>query len=183
VCELQRMQFSSSDGLRLAREMWEILRRKKSCTLSRMYRAARDESLWLVYSEWQSLAELAGARRETARSPLNRRLHSMLSSSSERAFEPFGPVHSIQGINFAAAPAAMLIDFLKEMEEPEGALSFLGEADGHISHVLMHEVNKPKSVACFAHFETLHQAEAVAQALTQQSSLQDFNPVTELFLL
>jgi quinol monooxygenase YgiN len=183
VCELQRLQFGSPEGVRLARELWEILRRKKGCTLHRLYRAARDESRWFNYSEWQSLAELAGARREAARSPLNRRLHAMLTSSSERAYEPFGAVHSIQGINFAAGPAALLIDFLEEMEEPEAALGFLAEAAGHLSHVLMHEVGKPRSLACFAHFDTLHHAEEVAHTLAEEPKLQDFRPVAELYIL
>jgi hypothetical protein len=79
---LQRLQFTSPDGVRLARELWEILRRKKGCTLSRLYRSAQDDALWLAYSEWNSLGELAGARREAARSPLNRRLHSMLAANA-----------------------------------------------------------------------------------------------------
>ncbi len=130
VCELQRLHFSSPEGIRLARELWEILRHKKGCRLSRLYRAANDESLWLAYSEWESLGELAGARREAARSPLNRRLHSMLKASSERAYEPFGPVQSTHGINFAAGPAAMLINFLEEMDEPKPHSLFLPKRRG-----------------------------------------------------
>src|SRR5579884_1083488 len=76
ICELQRLQLSSPEAIRLVREMWEILRRKKGCTLNRLYRSLQEDQRWLAYSEWTSLAELAGARREAARSPLNRRLHS-----------------------------------------------------------------------------------------------------------
>jgi len=180
---LQRLHFSSQEGIRLARELWEILRRKKGCKLSRLYRAANDESLWLAYSEWESLGELAGARREAARSPLNRRLHSMLKASSERAYEPFGPVQSTHGISFATGPAAMLINFLEEMDEPEAALAFLAEAPGYISHILLHEVGKPKSLACFAHFDSQGQAEELRLRLAQQPALQDFQPVAELFVV
>jgi hypothetical protein len=181
VCELQRLQFSSPDGVRLAREFWEILRRKKGCTLSRLYRNAQDDALWLAYSEWTSLGELAGARREAARSPLNRRLHSMLASSSERAYEPFGPVRSTHGVNFASAPVAMLINFLDGIEEPEAALAFLAEAPGYISHILMHEVGKPETLACLAHFDTVQNAEQAAHTLSEQPALKEFNPVAELF--
>lgn len=182
VCELQRLDFvNSQEGIRLAREFWEILRRKKGCAVSRLYRSLHDDSRWLAYSEWNSLAELAGARREAARSPLNRRLHSTLKSSSERAFEPFGPVHSTHGVNFATAPTAMLINFLEEMDEAEAALAFLVEAPGYISHIMMHEVGKPKSLVCLAHFENLHDAEQAAQALGQEPTVRDFQPVAELF--
>jgi quinol monooxygenase YgiN len=182
VCELQRLDFNNSqEGIRLAREFWEILRRKKGCAVSRLYRSVHDESRWLAYSEWENLAELAGARREAARSPLNRRLHSTLKSSSERAFEPFGPVHSTHGVNFATAPTAMLISFAKEMDEPETSLASLVEAPGYISHILMHEVGKPKTVVCFAHFENLQAAEQAAQTRSQEPTVHDFQPVAELF--
>jgi quinol monooxygenase YgiN len=180
---LQRLHFTSQDGVRLAREFWEILRRKKGCKLSRLYRSANDEALWLAYSEWDSLTDLAGARREAARSALNRRLHTLLKASSERAYEPFGPVHSTHGVNFAAAPTAMLVNFLEEMDEPEAALNFMAEAAGHISHILLHEVGKSKTLACFAHFDTLHHAEEMRLVLSQQPALQDFQPVAELFMV
>jgi hypothetical protein len=181
VCELQRLQFNSADGLRLAREMWEILRRKKGCTLSRLYRSTQDDLLWLAYSEWNSLGELAGARREAARSPLNRRLHSTLKSSSERAYEPFGPVRSVHGVNFASGPVAMLVNFLEQMGEPETALAFLAEAPGYISHILMHEVGKPETLVCLAHFDNVEHAEEAVRALAKQPSIQEFNPAAELF--
>lgn len=176
------MQFASPEGVRLARELWEILRRKRGCTLSRLYRSAKNEALWLAYSEWNSLAELAGARREAARSPLNRRLHALLESSSERAYEPFGAVRSVHGVSFASGPVAMLINFLEEMEEPEAALKFLTEATGYISHILMHEVGKSRTLACFAHFDNLDHAEHVARTLGEQPTVRDFNPSTELFM-
>jgi hypothetical protein len=181
---LQRLKFKAPDeGVRLARELWEILRRKQGCTLSRLYHATKDDASWLHYSEWSSLTELAGARREAARSPLNRRLHSTLSSSSERAFEPFGPVQSAHGVNFAAGPAAVLIDFLEEMEEPEAALKFLAEAPGHIEHILMHEVGKSQTLVCFAHFDTAEHAEQAAHAVREEPSVRDFKPTAALFLV
>jgi quinol monooxygenase YgiN len=183
VCELQRLQFASPEGVRLARELWEILRHKQGCTLSRLYRSPADDAAWLAYSEWNSLAELAGARREAARSPLNRRLHSTLKASSERAYEPFGPVHSAHGINFASAPVAVVIDFLEEMEQAEAALGFLAEAPGYISHILMHEVGKAKSLLCMAHFDTVHHAEQVAHTLGEQPTIRDFKPAAELFMV
>jgi hypothetical protein len=163
--------------------LWEILRRKQGCSLTRLYHAPKDEAQWLNYSEWSSLTELAGARREAARSPLNRRLHSTLASSSERAFQPFGPVQSVHGVNFGSAPAALLIHFLEEMEQPQGALSFLTEAAGHIEHILMHEVGKPKTLACFAHFDNEEHARQAADALHEEPSLRDFKPSPELFLV
>jgi hypothetical protein len=178
---LQRLHFSAPDGVRLAREFWEILRRKKGCSLSRLYRSATDDALWLAYSEWTSLGELAGARREAARSPLNRRLHSMLAASSERAYEPFGPIRSTHGVNFASAPVAMLIDFREAMEEPEAALNFLTEAPGYISHILMHEVGKPTSLVCLAHFDNAQNAGQAAGRLAEQPTVRDFNPQAELF--
>lgn len=167
--------------MRLARELWEILRRKKGCTLSRLYRSAQDDAQWLAYSEWATLGELAGARREAARSPLNRRLHTMLASSSERAYEPFGPVRSTHGVNFASAPVAILINFLEGIEEPETALASLAEAPGYISHILMHEVSKPESLTCLAHFDTAENAQHAADQLSEQPTLKDFKPAAELF--
>ncbi len=177
------MQFAAPGAVRLARELWEILRRKQGCTLSRLYRSPADEASWLAYSEWNSLAELAGARREAARSPLNRRLHAALKASSERAYEPFGAVRSAHGINFASAPVAVVIDFLEEMEQPEAALGFLAEAPGYLSHILMHEVGKSKTLLCLAHFDTVHNAEQVAHALAEQPAVRDFKPAAELFMV
>src|SRR5271154_1884692 len=100
VIELQRLEVkpeSADEALRLIRELWEILRRKQGCVTHRLYHAP-DRSHWLAYSEWQSLPQLSGARRELARSPLYRRLHSMLAQSSERANEPFGSVLSTHGV-------------------------------------------------------------------------------------
>jgi hypothetical protein len=180
---LQRLKFKAPDeGVRLLRELWEILRRKQGCSLSRLYHSARDDSQWLHYSEWSSLTELAGARREAARSPLNRRLHSTLSSSSERAFEPFGPVQSVHGVNFAAGPAAVLINFLEEMEDPEAALKFLAESPGHISHILMHEVGKSKTLACLAHFDSEEHARQAAHSVAEEPSIIDFKPAAEWFV-
>jgi len=169
--------------VRLARELWEILRRKKGCTLNRLYRCADNDRLWLAYSEWNSLAELAGARREAARSPLNRRLHSMLQSSSERAYEPFGAVRSAHGINFASAPAALLISFLEEMEDAEAALGFVAQAPGYISHIMLHEVGKARGLLCFAHFDARENAESVCRGVAQQAALRDFGPAAELFVV
>jgi hypothetical protein len=183
VCELQRLHFSSQEGVRLARELWEILRRKKGCILSRLYRAANDDALWLAYSEWNSLGELAGARREAARSPLNRRLHSLLKASSERAYEPFGPVQSTHGISFASGPVALLVNFPGEIDEPEAALGFLAEAPGYVSHILLHEVGKSKTLACFAHFDTQEHAEELRLRLAQEPALQNFQPAAELFVI
>ncbi len=150
--------------------------------MSRLYHSLNDESLWLAYSEWDTLTELAGARREAARSPLNRRLHSMLQASSERAFEPFGPVRSTHGINFANAPTAMLINLTGELEEPEAALAFLTEAPGYISHILMHEVGKPETL-CFVHFDNLQNAQQAAQKLGEQPTVRDLQPNAELFVV
>jgi quinol monooxygenase YgiN len=182
ICELQRLQFSSPEAIRLVREMWEILRRKKGCTLNRLYRSSQEDQRWLAYSEWTSLAELAGARREAARSPLNRRLHSMLAASSERAFEPFGAVRSVQGVNFAAAPAALLIEASAEMEQPEAAFNVLAEQPGYISHVLMHQVGNAAALACLAHFDCAENAGKCARQLPDLRSLRDLKASAELYL-
>jgi quinol monooxygenase YgiN len=182
VCELQRLQFSSPEAIRLVREMWEILRRKKGCTLNRLYRSPQDDLRWLAYSEWSSLAELAGARRETARSPLNRRLHSMLAASSERAYEPFGAVRSVHGVNFASAPAALLIESSGELEQPETAFDVLAEQPGYISHVLMNEVGNAATLACLAHFDCAENAGNCARQLPELEPLRDLNPSAELYL-
>jgi hypothetical protein len=163
--------------------LWEILRRKKGCKLNRLYRSSQDDARWLAYSEWDSLAELAGARREIARSPLNRRLHSLLASSSERAYEPFGPVHSVQGVNFASAPAALLINFAGESENPEESLCFIAEQPGYISHILMHEVGGSTALICLAHFDTMDNAGHCARRIADQPALRDAQAAVELFLV
>jgi len=76
----------------------------------------------------------------------------------------------------------MLINFLEDMEEPEAALSFLNEAPGYISHILLHEVGKSRTLACFAHFDNVDHAEPVARGLGEQPTVRDFNPSAELFL-
>ena len=148
--------------------------------LTRLYRSRTDDALWLAYSEWDNLVELAGARRELARSPLNRRLHSMLVSSSERAFEPFGPVRSIRGVIPSAA--ALLVSFEQgDPEDPQAALDFLTNEHGHVLHLLMREVASAKRLTCLAHFDNLEHAQAVLETLADRPSVREFQPVAEVF--
>ncbi len=153
VIELQLLGFkagSESEGIRLTREFWEILRRKPGCAAHRLYRPADGASNWLVYSEWRSIAELGGARRELARAPIYRRIHSMIRDSSERAYEPFGAVQSIAGAS--ATPASVLIAVPADSQTPEDSLAFLSELAGHRYHLLMREVTGAKEIRCLAGF-------------------------------
>lgn len=181
--ELQRLQFApkrEDEGVRLCRELWEILRRKKGCLTHRLYRAEGKEGLWLVCSEWESLAELAGARRELARSPLYRRLHSMLSASSERAYEPFGAVRSSRGAG--GVQAMLVIDFETAPDDAEKALDFLREAPGYLAHIEMRQAGESATLRCIALFGSQQDAASCAQALAAHPTLHDFGPSAELFL-
>lgn len=181
--ELQRLQFErerADEGLRLCRELWEILRRKKGCITHRLYHAEDDDRLWLVCSEWESLAELAGARRELARSPLYRRLHATLDGSSERAYEPFGAVRSSRGAG--GVQAALVIDFETQPDNPEEALAFLREAPGQLAHIPMLEVAGGRTLRCVALFSSHEDAAACAQALAIHPALRDCGPSAALFV-
>lgn len=180
MSELQRLEFKPErldEGVRLCRELWEILRRKKGCTLNRLYRSQTDSNAWLACSEWTSLAELAGARRELARSPLYRRFHGMLNRVGERAYEPFGAVHSGQGSN--AAQALLLIGFGKAPENAAEALDFFRQCPGYLSHIMLREVANHDAVSSLVYFSAVEQAQAGAQSL---EAVMAYQPAVELFL-
>jgi hypothetical protein len=47
----------------------------------------------------------------------------------------------------------------------------------------MHEVGKSKTLLCFAHFDTVRNAEYVAHTLAEQPTVRDFKPAAELFMV
>src|SRR5579875_1312396 len=180
VSELQRLEFRPEhldEGVRQCRELWEILRRKKGCVLHRLFHAQADRLSWLAYSECNSLAELAGARRELARSPLYRRFHARLSRASERAYEAFGAVRSSQGSN--SAQALVLITFAQAPANGAEAMEFVRQAPGYLSHLMLHEVANQSAVSCLVYFAEAAQAQACAQALAPVAA---FEPAAELYL-
>ncbi len=184
VIELQRLELkpeSADEAIRLFRELWEILRRKQGCTVYRLYHASAGRVRWLAYSEWQSLPLLGGARRELTRSSLYRRMHSMLTESSERAYEPFGPALTTRGIGFGPETAALLIRFDEGPEEPERALAFLKDSAGYVSHITMRELGDPKALVCFAHFDGAANADAAAAAITGNEQFRDRPPAIETY--
>ena len=184
VIELQRLELkpeSADEAIRLVRELWEILRRKQGCTVHRLYRSAAVRSRWLAYSEWQSLPLLGGARRELARSPLYRRMHSMLTESSERAYEPFGAALTTRGIGFGPETTALLIRFDEGPEEPERTLAFLKESAGYVSHITMRELGDPKVLVCFAHFDGAANAAAAAAAVAGREQFRNHPPAVETY--
>lgn len=180
---MQRLRFKAAhldEGVRLWRELSEILRRKKGCQFQRLYRG-QEEQLWLASSEWASLAELGGARRELARSPLYRRLHAMLELSSERAYEPFGPVQSSRGAS--AAQALVIIALAQWSDEGEEKIHGLGDLPGHLNHMLMREIGEQAQVYCLAQFASVEDAGAAVEALGQRPELQALHPSSEVFVL
>lgn len=184
VIELQRLEAkpeNADEAIRLVRELWEILRRKQGCVVHRLYRSASERLRWLAYSEWQSLPQLSGARRELARSPLYRRMHSMLASSSERVNEPFGPVLSIHGIGFGPETAALLIRFEQSPEEPAQAIGFIRELSGYVSHITMREVGAPDALVCLAHFDSAANAAAAESAIREREPLRGLSPSVEIY--
>lgn len=184
VIELQRLEVkpeSADEALRLIRELWEILRRKQGCVAHRLYHAPSDRLHWLAYSEWQSLPQLSGARRELARSPLYRRLHSMLSQSSERANEPFGSVLSTHGVSFGPDTAALIVRFEKGPEEPVQALSFMAELTGYISHITMRELGAAEALVCLVHFDSAANAAAAESAIREREALRALSPDIETY--
>ena len=186
VTELQRLELkseSADEALRMVRELWEILRRKQGCTAHRLYHAQNDRSRWLVYSEWQSMPQLSGARRELARSPIYRKMHSMLAQSSERANEPFGPVLSVHGVSFGAATTALIIRFEQAPENPVEAMSFVQELQGYLSHITMHELGSPDALVCLVHFGSAADAAAAEGALRERESLRVLSPSIEIYVV
>jgi len=182
VCELQRLRFKTEhldEGVRLWRELSEILRHKKSCQFQRLYRG-QDEQVWLACSEWESLADLGGARRELARSPLYRRLHAMLELSSERAYQPFGPVQSSRGAG--TTQALVVVALAQWTDEGEEKIRRLNDLTGHLNHVLMRAVGEPGQVCCLAQFASAEDADGAIVVLAQTPELQPLQPSFELFM-
>ncbi len=186
VVELQRLELQAvhaDEAVRQVRELWEILRRKPGCIVHRLYRSTRERLSRLAYSEWQSLPELGGARRELARSPMYRRLHSMLAASSERAYEPFGPVLTIRGLNFTPQTTALLLRFERAPAEPERALALLRDLSGYASHLMMRELGEGEVMVCLAHFDSPDSAAAAAAALGAHEPLRDCRPEVETYTI
>jgi quinol monooxygenase YgiN len=184
VIELQRLEVkpeSADEAIRLVRELWEILRRKQGCVVHRLYRAPGERLRWLGYSEWQSLPQLSGARRELARSPLYRRMHSMLAQSNERAHEPFGPVLSIHGVSFGPETAALIIRFEQSPDEPAQAMAFVRELAGYVSHITMRELGAPDALVCLAHFDSAANAAAAVSAISEREPLRALSPSVETY--
>lgn len=184
VIELQRIELRperTPEGLRITRQAWEILRRKQGCLVQRLYHSLAESERWLAYSEWSSLAELGGARRELARSPLYRRWHSTMRSSSERAYEPFGAIHSIRGDGLGPPTTAMVATMARAGAEEKDPLSFLQQLPGYLSHILMHDVAEPDTVLCLAHFASPEQASAASAAIGEHEAARALHPVVELF--
>jgi quinol monooxygenase YgiN len=184
VVELQRLEVkpdSADEALRLLRELWEILRRKQGCVVHRLYHSPDDRSRWLAYSEWQSLPQLSGARRELARSPLYRKMHSMLAQSSERVHEPFGAVLSTHGVSFGPETTAVVARFEKSPDEPAHALEFLQELSGYVSHITMRELGAPEVLVCVAHFDSGANAAAAESAIKDRDTLTKLSPTVETY--
>jgi|GEM_PF-6321293 hypothetical protein len=167
------------EGVRLWRELSEILRRKNGCQFQRLYRG-QDEQVWLACSEWTSLAELGGARRELARSPLYRRLHATLELASERAYQPFGSVQSSRGAG--AAQALIVITLAQWAEDGEERIRLLSDLIGHLNHVLMRAIAEPGQVYCLAQFASAGAASEAVGMLSQAPGLQPLQPSFELFV-
>jgi quinol monooxygenase YgiN len=185
VIELQRLELkpeSADEALRTVRELWEILRRKQGCTANRLYHAPDDRSRWLAYSEWQSMPQLNGARRELARSPIYRRMHSMLAQSSERAHEPFGAVLSVHGVSFGPETTALIIRFEQGPEHPAEAMAFVQELQGYLSHITMHEMGSPDALVCLAHFDNAANAAAAESAMREREPLRALSLSIETYV-
>jgi quinol monooxygenase YgiN len=184
VIELQRLELkpeSADEAIRLVRELWEIIRRKQGCAAHRLYRAPGDRLRWMAYSEWQSLAQLSGARRELARSPLYRRMHSMLANSSERVHEPFGPVFSIHGVSFGPETTAIVVRFEKAPDDPADAMAFVRELTGYASHITMRELGAPDALVCLAHFDSAANAAAAESTIRERESIRALSPAVETY--
>ena len=184
VVELQRLEIkrdNADEALRLIRELWEILRRKQGCVTYRLYHSPDDRSRWMAYSEWQSLPQLSGARRELARSPLYRKMHSMLAQSSERVHEPFGTVLSTHGVSFGSETTAVVARFEKSPAEPADAMAFLQELSGYVSHITMRELGASDVLVCVAHFDSAANASAAESAIKDRDTLRELSPTVETY--
>lgn len=184
VIELQRIELKpehAAEALRMTRQAWEILRRKQGCLVQHLYHSLAEPERWLSYSEWSSLAELGGARRELARSPLYRRWHSAMKSSSERAYEPFGTIHSIRGDGLGPPTTAVLVTMGRGAQKPKDPLSFLAQLAGYLSHILMRDLAEPGALLCLAHFAAPEQAAAAPAAIGEHEAARELRPAVELF--
>ena len=152
------------------------MRRKKGCVVHHFYKAG-DAGGWLVYSEWQSLNELGGARRELARSPLYRKLHALLERSGERAFEPYGGTRSLRGAAMTSSPAALLVEMKADPEKAEIALDALKQIEGYASHVVMRQVGQTDVVAGFVTFAS---EEAAAKVKKEVAKAEGVSTVDQL---
>jgi quinol monooxygenase YgiN len=184
VVELQRLELKADkadEAVRMARELWQILGRKQSCTLHHLYRSQKDKHRWLAYSEWRSLNELGGARKELARSPIYRRFHSMLERSSERAYEPVGAARSLHGANFSAEPWALMVEFGSAPENPEHALDFIKEIEGYGAHLIATEVGGTDVLVAIAHFDDQSKAEAAKSKIEAHEPIRGHIAAIEIF--
>lgn len=182
VIEIQRLESkpeSIEDAVRATRELWQILRRKQGCVVHHLYRSVAEPARWLAYSEWTSLPELGGARKELARSPLYRRQHSALKSASERAYEPFGAIHTLKGNGAEATVLVIAVD--PSPESPEEAMAFLKDLPGYRAHVLMRKVGDENEVACVASFTSADDARAAAAAVAKQEPLLGYKHGVEMY--
>jgi len=146
---------------RLEHEAWQILRRKQGYVTHRIYQQLNSPLQRLVYSEWESVKAVDGARQYLQSTPLMRRARAMLAAAPQRTvLEIAGPITSTKGLDLPDnSVAACAIGRMKAPSEAWretelGLWKALASQPGHITHVLLRGIDDPLAVGSVSHWAT-----------------------------
>ena len=140
-------------------EAWQILRRKQGYITHRIYRHLTNPLQRLVYSEWEGVKAVDGARQHLQGTPLMRRARAALAAAPQRlVLEIAGPITSTKGLDLpddavAASAVARLKAPLDSWRVTEQEFwKTLASQPGHITHVLLRGVDDGSVVGSLSHW-------------------------------
>lgn len=162
IAELLIMRLNAgaeAERAHLEHEAWQILRRKQGYVTHRIYQLVSDPLRRLVYSEWESVKSVDGARQRLQGTPLMRRARATLADPPQRlVLEIAGPMTSTKGLDLpdgaiaasAVAPLKGPTDGWREQEQ--AFWKALAGQPGHITHVLFRSVADGLMVGSLSHW-------------------------------
>ncbi len=176
IAELLTMTLKAgaeSERAQYEHEAWQILRRKQGYVTHRIYQHAAEPLQRLVYSEWEGVKAVDGARQHLQGTPLMRRARAALAAAPRRQLvELVGPITSTKGLDLperavaASAMTRLSSDDGTWRAQEEELWKTLSGQPGHITHVLFRGFDEPLFVGSISHWAD---AEAFEQALTHVS--------------
>lgn len=151
-------------------ETWQILRRKQGYVTHRIYEHLTNPLQRLIYSEWDSIKAVDGARQHLQGTPPMRRARTTLAASAQRlVLEIAGPITSTKGLdlpdNAIAASAVARLDTTPDgwREKEQELWKVLAGQPGHITHMLLRGIDDRQLVGSLSHWAD---ADAFQHALT-----------------